>query len=313
MMLDWWRSQQVCVTGATGMIGRRVVQRLAGGRARRVVGLSRSAGGIDAAGVEQHAGSVLDRDALHRAIDGCSVVIHLAGAKRLDSRQRMKDLEVNTAGTAAVVETCARLGVETLVYASTAYVYKPTGPRPLDETAATGPMSPYAISKLAGERIAAQMADRGGSRVCIARIANVYGADSEEDTVIGRAISQADTGRLALRDLTPVRDFIHVDDVADAILRLCAVCPAGCSLVNVSTGIGTSVAEMAGLVADAAVACGSARPLVVSAAGTASDPIPELVLANAKLCALTNWCPSVELSDGIYRAFAQRHQRHPVH
>jgi UDP-glucose 4-epimerase len=225
----------------------------------------------------------------------------------------MRDLETNTAGTAAVVDTCARLGVETLIYASTAYVYIPNGPRPLAESAATGPMSPYAISKLAGERIAAQLADRGASRVCIARIANVYGADSQEDTVIGRAISQAGTGRLALRDLTPVRDFIHVDDVVDGLLRLSAVCPTGSSVVNVSTGIGTSVAEIAELVAEAAVACGSPRPVVLPVSGSTPDPIPELVLANAKLCALTNWCPSVELSDGIYRVFAQLRQRHPVH
>jgi UDP-glucose 4-epimerase len=289
------------------------VRSLARGRARRVVALSRSRVSDGDPGVEWHAGSVMNREALMRAVDGCSVVVHLAGAKRADSRDPMKGLEINTAGTAAVAAACTQAGAEALIYASTAYVYKPLGLLPIAETATTEPMSPYAISKLAGERIAAQMGDRDGCRVCIARIANVYADDSEEDTVIGRAIAQAHSGRIALRDLTPVRDFIHVDDVVEALIRLSAICPRGSSVVNVSTGVGTSVGDMAALVADAAVSCGFERPLIQSAAVIAPDPIPRLVLANAKLRALTNWRPSIALGDGIQRVFAQLRQRHPVH
>jgi UDP-glucose 4-epimerase len=77
----------------------------------------------------------------------------------------------------------------------------------------------------------------------------VYGPGLSPESLIGTVIGQTRRGRVAvLRDLRPVRDFCHVADVADAIARACTAPVRGVTILNVGTGRGTSVAQIARLI-----------------------------------------------------------------
>ena len=161
------------VTGATGCVGRAVVDRaLADGW--RVRGLARRAPSAALpAGVELLLGAVEDRRAVARAIDGVEAVVHLAayvhavphGAAAVSQLRR-----VIVEGTQVVAEA-ARNARARLISASTVAVYGSRPPAPCDERSAVHPDTPYAQAKLEAERLVSRL----DPDATILRIAVVYG------------------------------------------------------------------------------------------------------------------------------------------
>jgi nucleoside-diphosphate-sugar epimerase len=109
----------VFLTGASGFLGRRLLERLAGS-GHTVVCLGRRKPALESRNVGFIPGDLLDREACRRAIAGCQTVIHLAAAT---GKHRPADyFRVNRDGTAVVVEEAQRAGVERLLFASTVAV-----------------------------------------------------------------------------------------------------------------------------------------------------------------------------------------------
>jgi nucleoside-diphosphate-sugar epimerase len=302
--LAWWRERRVCVTGGTGLIGRHLVSRLSA-EAAEVVSYARSPAATRHKAIDRE-GSILDFAALCRAVRDCSVVVHLAAETRRDSEVRTSDyFEVNVRGTSCVLRACESENVDTFVYASTGYVYGAARELPITEDHATLPTGAYASSKLAGEHLVARYAQKGQHTAIIARLGNVYASDSGRDTVIGQAFSQVARGRMAFRDYSPVRDFIHVDDVVEAMLRLPPSVGRGCTVVNVSTSEGASIGELAMMVADLALALGLGEVRLDPRTVGTTDPIPAIVLDNTRLRALTGWRPAISLEQGLHRVLQE--------
>lgn len=147
----------ILVTGGTGFLGREVVRALDGD----VRVLARSEGAT-------HRGSVLDREALDRAVEGCTAVIHLAGSvdRGRNAWDRLRELHVD--GTISVLEASARAGVQRVVYASTSGTVA-VGTDPLvfhteDHPPPTAIVAswPYYATKLDAERAAFETAERLG-------------------------------------------------------------------------------------------------------------------------------------------------------
>lgn len=134
-----------------------------------------------------------------------------------------------------------------------------------------------------------------GLSCTIIRLGNIYGPESPENTVVGRILRQIqEKQEVQVHSLSPVRDFIHVDDVVTGIIRLLRLTDgSGCRVVNLSTGIGTSIAELV-------------RTALIVAGRAPQNPVPHLeptedvlVLSNERLEALTGWKPTRTLMEGL--------------
>lgn len=304
-----------CVTGAAGLLGRRLVARLSALGVERVIALDASCPPVFPAATESVTeivpvrASVLEQHALAKALRDCEVVFHLAGIADvgLCAGHPASAFEVNVLGTVHVLDACRLSGVRSVMLASTGLVYGSSpGDCPIGEDTLPRPLSVYAASKLAAESVAAGFA-RGyrSLSVTVARFANLYGAGSKPDTVIGRALRQAAVGGpIRLRDLAARRDFLHVDDAADAMLRLAAFTSAGdFRILNVGSGTATTIRQMADTLASVAGRLGLGPVAVAPAEGQPQEK-SGLLLDIRRVQQAVAWKPHVTLADGLERSLS---------
>jgi nucleoside-diphosphate-sugar epimerase len=299
-------SAHVAVTGSTGRLGTAVVRRLVAGGATVVAFDRRPTPDPGGPGrVVQTVCDLSQPDALAKGMESCSAVIHLAGLVPTGATPAPPGayVDANTLGTAVAAEASARAGVPRLVLASTSHVYGTPDGIPVSEEAPVRPASPYAWSKLAAEAVAAGFAAGGGAAAAVVRLGNLYGFLPADDTVIGRAVGQVLRGeRLRLRSLDDVRDFTYVDDAAEALVRLAGLPgDVGTVTVNVSTGHGVSVREMAMTLARLA----GHDPADVEAE-SAGGPATTIVLNVRRLAALTGWTPPTSIEAGLRQTLRAR-------
>jgi nucleoside-diphosphate-sugar epimerase len=250
------------------------------------------------------AGDIRSADVLDAALPGCATVFHLAACKAA-AADAASHYEINTIGTIRVFEACRRHGVAQLIFASTAYVYGSSRDGALSETDPAAPRNAYAVSKL-GAELALMQAEGAAPARRIARLANLYGGKAAPDTVIGHALLQAAAGGpIRLRALSPVRDFLHVDDAASGLLALAGADLDPCVVLNLSTGHGTSIREMADILVRAAETEGMGPLRVVEDAALNQDTPDVLVLDSARLRALTGWRPGITLEEGLRRSLLE--------
>ncbi len=300
----------VAVTGGGGVLGRRLVRRLLHSGVRRVVVNDRQASAGWPAAVECVAGDILDPQALLAGLADCQVVFHLAALTNVgQSRQEPERYwRVNSLGTACVLDACRKLGVPHVVYTSTSHVYGVPVRSPVDEEHITRPLSIYAASKLAGEVALQGYTAEFGLGSTIARLSNLYGGGLGPETVIGRAVRQAAAGGpIQLYSLTPVRDFVYVDDAVEALWRLAALGPAAdCRIVNVGSGRGYTIGAMADTLVRVAQHAGGESIAIETPLQEPPVGIPELILDQRRLRHLTGWTPVISLEDGLTLALREQ-------
>lgn len=298
------------VAGAGGFLGTRLVARLgqAGGRVV-ATGLHlqpHEASGENGSRVSYVPLDILQRKRLERVLGdfateqgGPIQVFHMAGLAHVRQCQEdpVRAYELNVTGTLNVLEACRRTGVTRLVFPSTAQVYGRPTQLPVEETAATVPISVYGATKLAAEILVQGYAAAFGFSCTIARIANVYGYGASSDSVPMVLLRQALEGEtLRVKSLMPVRDFIYRDDVVEGLILLGQLTdPPGCRVYNLATGRGSSIRDLAQAVCRIAGLRGNLTALE----GNNPESIPELVLSNEALFVRTSWRPIWSLEEGL--------------
>jgi UDP-glucose 4-epimerase len=242
------------VTGGAGFIGSHLVERLLRDHPDGVVRiLDDFSSGSDAnlpfaaaAGrrLQIVRGDVRDLDTVERALAGATVVFHQA-AMRSVPRSVADPLGANAnnvTGTLHVLEAARRHAITRVVYASSSSVYgdRPELPKREDQTPT--PISPYAVSKAAGEQYAQVWTRLYGVETVGLRYFNVFGPrqdpKSEYAAVIPRFILWALEGTpLEVHgDGTQSRDFTYIDNVVDANLAAAAAPAAAGEVFNVGCG-----------------------------------------------------------------------------
>ena len=237
----------IAVTGAGGFIGSAAVAVLhaAGVRVRALDGPADAEPPPALTDVARWRADITDPDALRRVLDGAQCVLHLAGPPSVaDSLQRpLEHARSHVLGTVNVLQTCRQVGIERLVYLSSAEVYgQPHGDAPVHEDAPLSARSPYGACKIASEQFIAAAAATQRLRPVILRPFSIYGPGMSHASLIGGLMRQAAHGpSLCVHDLRPVRDYCHIDDLVRALLRACALDTDRPLTLNVGTGHGTSV------------------------------------------------------------------------
>ena len=209
---------RVLVTGATGFIGAALAEGLVarGDRVRALVRATSRTAALERLGVELARGDVCDPSTLGTAVDGCDVVVHLAGAvKAIRSREFFL---ANGEGTLHVAEACARAArPPRLVYVSSLAAAGPaSGGRPRSEDDPPAPVSRYGESKLAGERAVRALA--GQLEACIVRPPIVYGPRDSE--LMPQLLRMARLGVVVRAGPEKRYSLVHVSDLCDGIVAV---------------------------------------------------------------------------------------------
>ncbi|WP_166785937.1 NAD-dependent epimerase/dehydratase family protein [Cryobacterium sandaracinum] len=229
---------KVLLSGAQGVIGRRVAQSLQNRSDLDLISLvsvrtEPTGGGL--------AVDIGDSEAFRASLEMIrpDVVVHLASltgqACDLD-RQRTQHINVDSVDT--LTSVARELGISRIVFASTSALYGDQYDEPVTESAPIVLGSQYARTKYAAERI---LGDADGIETVSLRIFNVFGPGMPNSLVTQLAESGPDRP-VGLRGLdTFVRDYVHVDDVSDAIgTGLTAPLPHHHATFNIGSGVPTS-------------------------------------------------------------------------
>jgi UDP-glucose 4-epimerase len=251
------------VTGGAGFIGSHLVERLLRDGARVRILDNFSSGSREllpfasryGAALEIIEGDIRDLAAVERAAAGTSVIFHQA-AMRSVPRSVADPLganENNVTGTLHVLQAARAAGVRRVVYASSSSVYGANPELPKREDQAPAPISPYAVSKAAGEQYAAVWSRLYEVETVGLRYFNVFGPRqdpaSEYAAVIPRFILWAMRGEpLEVHgDGTQSRDFTYVDNVVEANLLAARATGAGGEAFNVGCGERVSLLAIIGM------------------------------------------------------------------
>lgn len=259
----------VLVTGGAGYIGSHTVRRLHADGADVVVLDTLELGYPQAIpGIPVVQASIDDVDAVTAACKehGVTQVVHFAGYKSVGESMESptKYWINNVAGTATLVDTLLGLGIDQIVFSSSCSVNGTPEVVPVAESAPLQPESVYAASKAMVEQVLGWYAVTGGLRSVSLRYFNAAGAsdDGQFGEVWDRSINlvpvamKAALGRrpplqvfgddYPTPDGTCIRDYIHVDDLADAHVRSLDYLAGGGNTIslNVGTGVGSSVLDV---------------------------------------------------------------------
>jgi GDP-4-dehydro-6-deoxy-D-mannose reductase len=292
------------VTGATGFVGRHLLD-LLGRTAWRVVGLARrSPAPAEAGGHNVLLADLREPARVERAVEEVNpdYVFHLAAAMPPSPDSRI--LEVNVAATTILLEIMARQCPQAriLVIGSDAqYGRSALGGRPIPETTPMRPEGTYGRSKVLQEAVALRYAEMSDLRIVCVRPFCVLGPGQSSRYAVGRMvhrIAQAELGRgPATIEVRPgvARDFTDVRDVARAFVHA-ALQGTPVGVYNVGSGVARgfdTVARMLASLATIPVRFREVRPpLAASETGT--------ILCDAsKLRATTGWAPSIPLEQSL--------------
>lgn len=217
-------------------------------------------------------------------------------------------LHDNLAIEVNVIEAAWRAGVAKLLFLGSSCIYPKHAPQPIPEDALlTGPLEPtnqwYAIAKIAGLKLCEAYRRQYGADFISAMPTNLYGPGDNFDLanshVIPALIRKAHEAKTSgARDLmvwgsgTPRREFLHVDDCADALIFLLRNF-SGAEHVNVGSGTDVTIAELARTVMEVV---GLKGDLVLDP--TKPDGTPRKLMSGEKLQKM-GWRPSIDLKAGL--------------
>jgi GDP-L-fucose synthase len=214
----------------------------------------------------------------------------------------------NLAIATNVIETSRRTGVAKLLFLGSSCIYPRLAPQPMPESCLlTGPLEPtnewYAIAKIAGLKLCQAYRRKHGCDFVSVMPTNLYGPNDNFDLlsshVLPALLAKVDTAMRDRRDTVeiwgsghPRREFLHVDDLADAVVFLMKTWLDE-EPINIGTGTDVTLAELARLIADVV---GFTGQFVFD--HSKPDGTPRKLLDVSKLTAL-GWRPRIDLETGI--------------
>jgi nucleoside-diphosphate-sugar epimerase len=221
---------KIVVTGNTGFVGRYLVPVLET-QGHEVTGLSRSGG----------------KDVLHQSsLEGLGkfdVLIHLAALSFVPQSfiEPHKFYYENLTATLNCLEACRNNGSKMIFLSS--YVYGQPKYLPIGEDHPVHPANPYMQSKYLGEQLCQAYSRDFKVPVNVIRPFNVYGRGQGNDFLIPSIINQLPSGEIRLKDPRPKRDFVHVEDLVNAISLLLNF-TSYYSVYNIGSGKSISIGDI---------------------------------------------------------------------
>jgi GDP-4-dehydro-6-deoxy-D-mannose reductase len=225
---------RILVTGATGFIGKPLVEQL-------------QARGAQVFPVSSRNGDIADPETWN-SFQKANFVIHLAARTFVPDSwiDPTAFLKTNCFGTTCALDYC-RKNKSKLIFISS-YLYGNPESLPISEDAKIYANNPYTFSKIMAEESCRFYTENYGVKVSILRPFNVYGPGQNDDFLIPSIIRQIMAGKpVHVKDLYPKRDYVYVQDIVDAIIKSISL-DENFNLVNIGTGKSYSVKEVIGII-----------------------------------------------------------------
>lgn len=301
------------VTGATGFVGANLVRRLVS-EGSRVVCLERDVGqpnSLDALGLRGSvtvvSGSVEDLPLMERVLNEYEIdaVFHLAAQAIVGAANRspVATFEANIRGTYFVLEACRVSPLVTrAVVASSDKAYGTQEVLPYTEDLPLNGTFPYDASKACADIVVRSYAATYGLPVAVSRSANIYGpADLNLSRIIPGTIVSALRGErpIVRSDGTPVREFIHVADVAEAYMLLAEhIEQTRGDAFNFGTNAPVRIIDLVSKIINLCGRAGELEP-DVKLTGKIDNEIDAQYLSGEKIRERLGWRPAIDLDEGL--------------
>jgi nucleoside-diphosphate-sugar epimerase len=279
------RDMKIAITGSRGFVGRRLVSALERHKTRFVL-----------LEIDVRLSDAWNED--------FNVLIHLAAATPVDfASDPGAAFRTNVGGVINALEACRQRNAA-FVFPSTCGVYRPVGAGPVSEASPVEAKTAYASSKLMGEMICESYAVHYEIPCHVLRFFNIYGGGQEEPFVIPHLLRSSLEGITAtVRHPDSARDFIHVDDVVDSLLKASASKESGFRVLNIGSGEPHTVRELIDLIGQ--VTGKAVRWAQAAGPDDTHDAIwADIQRAKEHL----GWTPKINLRDGLTEA-AEDHAR----
>ena len=292
--------KRVLITGSSGFIGGALCRQLDQMKeSYQVYTLNRSG-----AGQTHIRADITIDDLTSKIIDtNPEVIVHLAGNVSVPYSVEfpLEDFNVNARGTLALLLAAKNTECKNFVYVTSGgAIYDSSAPIPFKENSPINPVSPYGLSKYVGEGYVRVLSEARGSEWSSLAISNVYGSVRiQKQGVVYRFWNDIQSGiSPTVFGASVARDFIHIDDVVDALIKVIEK-PVNCR-INISSNTSTKLLDLLGE--------------IINIMGSDTSPIIEVAkfgdvtvsqLDNSKAKDLISWNPQVDLINGLERSLTE--------
>ncbi len=274
--------QKCLVTGSRGFIGRHFVKRLR----------------------ELHYDPVSADDLLFNNSQSTELeelgplrLFHFAGAVGVSESwaEPARFIESNVFGTARVLELCSRTGGQ-MVFLSSPIENEDKKSLKVQKNSA----NPYLLSKRLAEQLCEFFEHSFDVNVVLLRLSNVYGPGQSSRFLIPQLINQLlDHDGVSVQNLSPIRDYVYIDDVIDALTLILDQDASFSGVFNVGTGIGTSVEALVKMLGDI-----HSRPYQVECQQTKeAEKVLSSIADVSIIKSALNWESKVLLRDGLEKTY----------
>ncbi|QQE80315.1 NAD-dependent epimerase/dehydratase family protein [Alicyclobacillus sp. SO9] len=318
-----YKQSRILVTGGAGFLGSQLIRRLAAEEPRHITVLDDLFTGNENSILRQDNitfvhGSVTDSTLVRTLLQDADYVFHFAARNMLLSIPYPEsDFTVNAMGTLQLLLNLLpqRNHVKRFVYASTSSIYGNAKELPITEER-FHVSTPYAASKFAGELLVAAYCESFGLPATAVRFSNVYGPGQVSSNPYCGVVSKF---MQAVVDGVPMtvyddgeqsRDFTYVDDAINAVLLAGLSKRTEGQVMNVGTGVETTVNQLAALIAEIA---NHVDYPVRHTTKRKVDTVRRRVMDTTRLRQLTGWEPQVSLREGLMNTwewFVKENQSH---
>lgn len=304
-----WAQKRVLVTGAGGLIGSHLAEKLVklGAQVTALVRYnSRGANGwLDVSefrdNIEITAGDVTDPNCIKKVTSGKEVIFHLAALIGIPYSYHapISYVRTNIEGTLNVMQGAMDAGAERVIHTSTSEVYGTAQSIPIKENYPLQGQSPYSATKIGADKLVEAFQRSFELPAVTVRPFNTYGPRQSLRAVIPTIISQCLAGnKVSLGHLSPTRDFNYVSDTAEGFIMCAESEQAIGRTVNIGSGHEISIGDLAEKIADLM----GVSVEIVSAAERSrpeKSEVERLYASNELARELTGWTPRHSLTEGL--------------
>lgn len=308
------RDRRILVTGGAGFVGSNLVRRLMREQARVTVLDDLFTGrreNLPDTGLEFVKGSVCDAATVDGLVAKHELIFHLAARNIVVStRNPREDFETNIGGTLNVLLAARAAGDRRVVYTSSTSVYGNPRYLPINEDDPLSLLTPYAVSKLAGENYCMAFYESYGLPATAVRYSNIFGPGQDPANPYCGVVAKFLESLLANRspvihgDGNQTRDFTFIDDAVEATVLAGISDRALGEVFNVGSGVETRVNELATTL----IRLTGASATSTHADRRDVDNIRRRVVNIEKARRALRWIPEVTLEEGLRRTVEWQRQ-----
>lgn len=253
---EFYKNKNILVTGGAGFIGSHLVEKLVGLEAKVTIFDNFSSGSLNNLRTVLPHVSIICADirsaySIQRAMHNKEIVFHLAAFISVPLSIKQPDLctAINVNGTSNVLEACKLHNVKTLIFASSCAVYGNTNKANFEEDP-VDPKTPYALSKVEGEKLCKAYADAYSLNTASLRYFNVYGDRQLANGEYAAVVAKFKANLLNNKPITifgtgkQTRDFVSVHEVVLANLKIAMLQDLHGEVFNIGSGESTNLLDL---------------------------------------------------------------------